>query len=171
MASVVNDDQTAAEPRTPSSSIPSVAFLFPGQGAQQVAMGRDLSEEFAAARDVFQEVDEALKMPLSRVIFEGPEDELRKTSNAQPAILAVSMASLRALQSLAPSDARPVPSVVAGHSLGEFSALVAAGSLTLSDAVRLVRARGVAMQHASDASPGGMAAVLGLDELTVEEVC
>lgn len=168
MAIVVSDAQA---PTGPTSSHTKVAFLFPGQGAQQVAMGRDLAEEFPAAREVFREVDEALKAPLSRLIFEGPEEELRQTSNAQPAILAVSIASLRALQDAAPAGAKPAPSVVAGHSLGEFSALVAAKAVTLPDAARLVRARGIAMQQASEASPGGMAAVLGTDELTVEEVC
>lgn len=145
------------------------AFLFPGQGTQQVNMGRDLAEVFPSARDVFNEVDDALKTPLSRLIFEGPDEELRKTHNAQPAILAVSIACMKALQESLNGD--PTPSVVAGHSLGEFSALVAAGAIALPDAARLVRARGLAMQKASETNPGGMAAILGLDELTVEEVC
>ncbi|MSP78755.1 MAG: [acyl-carrier-protein] S-malonyltransferase [Dehalococcoidia bacterium] len=151
-------------------SVGKVAFLFPGQGTQQVAMGRDLAEASPAARQVFEEVDEALHCNMSKLIFEGPEPELLKTSNAQPAILAVSIAALRALWEKQ-GDKFPIPDFVAGHSLGEFSALVAAGALDLADAAKLVRARGNAMQQASETVPGGMAAILGLDELTVEEVC
>jgi [acyl-carrier-protein] S-malonyltransferase len=148
-----------------------VAFLFPGQGSQKVGMGKDLAEAFPAAHRVFEEVDDALQSPISRVAFEGPDEALRETFNAQPALLATSIACLRALEETLPAASRTTPNYVAGHSLGEFSALVAAGSLSLADAARLVRARGLAMQHASQVNPGGMAAVLGLDELTVEEVC
>lgn len=167
----MNEDSSESSYRTRQGAPTNVAFLFPGQGTQQVNMGRDLAEVFPSAQDVFNEVDEALRMPLSRLIFEGPDEELRKTSNAQPAILAVSIACMKALQECLYGQSAPTPSVVAGHSLGEFSALVAAGAVALPDAARLVRTRGLAMQHASETSPGGMAAVLGLDELTVEEVC
>ncbi len=145
-------------------------FLFPGQGAQQKGMGRDLAESSPAARRVFEEVDEALGINLSRIIFEGPEQDLLKTSNAQPAILAVSIAALHAFQEQQ-GDKLLIPAFVAGHSLGEFTALVAAEALSIPDAVKLVRARGNAMQRASETNPGGMAAILGLDELTIEEVC
>lgn len=167
----VNEDSTKSSQQTGQGVPTNVAFLFPGQGTQQVNMGRDLAEVYPLASDVFGEVDDALQTPLSRLIFEGPDEELRKTSNAQPAILAVSIACMKALQESMHGQSVPTPSVVAGHSLGEFSALVAAGAIALADAARLVRARGLAMQHASETSPGGMAAVLGLDELTVEEVC
>ncbi|MSQ12141.1 MAG: [acyl-carrier-protein] S-malonyltransferase [Dehalococcoidia bacterium] len=156
---------------TPGDGTPKIAFLFPGQGTQQVSMGRDLAAASPAARRVFEEVDDALGLHLSRLVFEGPEQNLRLTSNAQPAILATSVAALRALEETVPPHSRLKPSALAGHSLGEFTALVAAGALKLGDAARLVRARGEAMQHASGIRPGGMAAILGLDELTVEEVC
>lgn len=147
-----------------------IVFLFPGQATQYIGMGRGLAESSPAARKVFGEVDEALGINLSKIIFEGPEQDLLKTSNAQPAILAVSVAALRALQEKQ-ADKQPSPDFVAGHSLGEFTALVAADALSLPDAVRLVRARGNAMQKASETNPGGMAAILGLDEITIEEVC
>ena len=134
-------------------------------------MGRDLAQTFSSARQVFEEIDDTLKISLSKTIFEGPEPELLKTSNAQPAILAVSVACLRAMQEVTATENLAQPTFVAGHSLGEFTALVAAGAISLADASKLVRARGVAMQRASETSPGGMAAVLGLDELTIEEVC
>jgi [acyl-carrier-protein] S-malonyltransferase len=134
----------------------SVAFLFPGQGSQAVGMGVDLCEQFAAARELFAEADDALGFPLSRIIREGPSDELTLTANTQPAILLVSVATYRALDL--------VPAAVAGHSLGEYSALVAAGALTFRDAVQLVRKRGRYMQEAVPAGAGAMLALIGVEE-------
>ena len=147
-----------------------VAYVFPGQGAQRAGMGLDLHRGFAAARRVFEETDEALGFPLSRLCFEGPEDELRQTVNAQPAVLVVSVACLEAARE-ALGDALPPPSYVAGHSLGEYTSLVAAGSLTLEAAVRLVRERGRLMHEAGQKEPGGMMAVLGMDLDPLETVC
>lgn len=147
------------------------AFLFPGQGTQHVGMGRELALNSSAARAVFEEVDEILQTSLSRLMFEGPEDELTRTVNAQPAIVTVSLACMRAMEEALGPDGVPSPSFVAGHSLGEYTALVPAGVLDMADALRLVRERGRLMQEASEQQPGAMAVVLGLDELTVEEVC
>ena len=155
------------------------AFTFPGQGSQSVGMGRALAESYAAARRVFEEVDEALGESLSTVIFEGPEDALTLTANAQPALMATSIAALRALEETG-VDVKAMASFVAGHSLGEYSALVAAGSLSVTDAARLLRARGLAMQSAVAAGEGAMAALLGVDlevaaavaaEAAEDEVC
>jgi [acyl-carrier-protein] S-malonyltransferase len=143
------------------------AFVFPGQGSQKVGMGRALSEAFAEAKAVFAEADDALGYPLSKLCFEGPEAELTLTANAQPAILATSVAALRALA--ARSAVRPI--AVAGHSLGEYSALVAAGALRLADALRLVHLRGKFMQDAVPAGVGAMAAILGLTADDVAAVC
>ncbi len=144
------------------------AFVFPGQGAQTVGMGRDLAEAYPAARAVFEEVDEALGEPLSRLIWEGDIETLTLTENAQPALMAMSMAVMRAL------DAEGVTigeaDYVAGHSLGEYSALAAAGALTVPDAARLLRARGRAMQAAVPVGVGAMAALLGLDFDTARAV-
>ena len=144
------------------------AFTFPGQGSQSVGMGRTLYDAYPQARAVFEEVDEALGEPLSAVIFEGPEETLRMTANAQPALMAVSMAALEALRSegVTLSGVR----LVAGHSLGEYSALAAAGALSVGDAARLLRLRGDAMQAAVPAGEGAMAALLGLDLETAESV-
>ncbi|MCS7207075.1 MAG: ACP S-malonyltransferase [Dehalococcoidia bacterium] len=147
------------------------AFLFPGQGTQFVGMGRDLAEASPAARALFQQADEALGFPLSRLMFEGPQADLTRTDNAQPAILVASLACLAALEEVVGKGALPPPAYAAGHSLGEYTALVAARSLTVEDAVRLVRLRGRLMQEASERCPGTMVVVLGLDEMTVEEVC
>ena len=147
------------------------AFLFPGQGTQHVGMGRDLAMSSSAARAVFEEVDEILQTSLSRLMFEGPEDELTRTVNAQPAIVAVSLACMQAMEEALGLGGVPSPSYVAGHSLGEYTALVPAGVLDMADALRLVRERGRLMQEASEQQPGAMAVVMGLDELTVEEVC
>ena len=143
------------------------AFLFPGQGSQKVGMGQALRDAYQESRAVFDEVDDALGYPLSKLCFEGPEAELTLTANAQPAILATSVAALRALEARSPL--RPV--AVAGHSLGEYSALVAAGALQLADAVRLVHMRGKFMQDAVPAGVGAMAAILGLSADDVAAVC
>lgn len=145
----------------------SIAWIFPGQGSQAVGMGRDLYEQFPAARAVFDEADAALDMPLARLCFEGPEAELTATENAQPALLTVSMALLRAVEAAA---GRPLvmPHAVAGHSLGEYSALVAGGALAFADALRLVRRRGELMARAHG---GSMAAVMGLGAEVLERVC
>jgi [acyl-carrier-protein] S-malonyltransferase len=145
------------------------AFLFPGQGSQAVGMGRALAETVPEARAVFDEVDEALGDRLSTIIFEGPEDRLTLTRNAQPALMAVSMAAMRSLEADGISVAGHA-SFVAGHSLGEYSALAAAGSLSVGDAARLLRARGEAMQKAVPAGVGAMAALLGLDLDAAREV-
>ncbi|WP_271200481.1 ACP S-malonyltransferase [Methylopila turkensis] len=141
----------------------SIALIFPGQGSQQVGMGRALADSFAVARAVFEEVDAALGESLSATIFEGPEDKLTLTANAQPALMAVSLATLRVLEAEAGLDVARNAAFVAGHSLGEYSALAAAGSLTVSDAARLLRIRGDAMQKAVPVGEGAMAALLGLD--------
>jgi [acyl-carrier-protein] S-malonyltransferase len=144
-----------------------LALLFPGQGSQKVGMGQQLAHEFPAARSVFEQADDALGMKLSRLCFEGPEDELRLTANTQPAILTTSIAALRALQ----AQTALTPALAAGHSLGEYSALVAAGALDFADAVRAVRERGRLMQEACPAGHGAMAALIGLELDLVKEVC
>ncbi|HET6890120.1 MAG TPA: ACP S-malonyltransferase, partial [Pyrinomonadaceae bacterium] len=144
-----------------------IAYVFPGQGSQTPGMGKSLAENFSVAREVFEKVDDALGFRISRLCFEGPAEELQLTENTQPAILSVSIAALRAME----SEGFPQPDYVAGHSLGEYSALVAAGSLTLADAVRTVRNRGRYMQEAVPAGRGAMAAVIGLDLANIERVC
>lgn len=146
-----------------------LGVIFPGQGSQQVGMGRDLVEISAPARRVFALADQVLDMPLSTLCFEGPVDELTKTANAQPAILATSLACLAA--SLENGTLRSRPALLAGHSLGEYTALVAAGSLSIEDALVLVRQRGRVMSEAGELRPGTMAAVLGLSEDEVHEIC
>ncbi|MFO0676706.1 MAG: ACP S-malonyltransferase [Polyangiaceae bacterium] len=146
-----------------------IAWFFPGQGSQSAGMAKDVLESSAAARDVFARVDAALGEPLSRLILEGPEDELTLTANAQPAIVATSAAILAALREALPS--LPAPAFAAGHSLGEYSALVASGALGLEDAVRVVRARGKAMQEAVPKDVGAMAAVMGIEPALVRELC
>jgi [acyl-carrier-protein] S-malonyltransferase len=143
-----------------------LAFLFPGQGAQAVGMGRELSERFLIAAQTFAEADEALGFPLSKLIFEGPEEALKLTENTQPAILTVSVAAWRVL-----AQHGVEPALAAGHSLGEWSAHVAAGTLSFADAVRAVKARGRAMQLAVPAGQGAMAAILSLDAAQVAEAC
>jgi len=143
------------------------ALLFPGQGSQKVGMGRRLADDHPIARETFAEADDAVGSAISRLCFEGPKDELVKTENAQPAILAVSVATWRALR----AEVDLVPSWVAGHSLGEYSALVVAGALAFPDALRLVRTRGRLMQQAVPEGIGAMAALLGVDEAPVAEFC
>lgn len=147
----------------------SLAYVFPGQGSQRVGMGLDLYQGFSSAREVFEEADDALGFPLSRLCFEGPEEELSQTANAQPAILTVSLACLKAASQVA--GQLICPAFMAGHSLGEYTALVAAQVLDFVDAVRLTRQRGRLMQEAGERVPGGMVAIIGLDELSVEQVC
>lgn len=138
-------------------------FIFPGQGSQRVGMGRDLAAAFGAARRVYDEIDDALDQPLSKLMFEGPEDELTLTKNAQPALLAVSLAAARALEAEGGFTLADKCAYVAGHSLGEYSALAAVGSFTIADAARLLRRRGLAMQQATPVGEGAMAALLGID--------
>jgi [acyl-carrier-protein] S-malonyltransferase len=145
----------------------SLAFIFPGQGSQAPGMGRDLAENFEAARKVFEEADDALGFSISELCFNGPAEKLQLTENTQPAILTASIAALRALE----AEGFPPPGYVAGHSLGEYSALVAAGALSLSDAVRTVRARGRYMQEAAPVGSGAMAAVMGAELGAIMEAC
>lgn len=146
------------------------AFVFPGQGSQTVGMGRALAEAFPQARAVFDEIDDALSQKLSRLIFEGPADKLTLTANAQPALMAVSLAALRALEAEAGLDLKRDVAFVAGHSLGEYSALAAAGAVSVRDTARLLRIRGDAMQEAVPVGAGAMAALLGLEPEAAAEV-
>src|SRR5579885_2163240 len=149
-----------------ASSSSNTAFLFPGQGSQAVGMGKDLAEKFPIARQTFEEADEALGYKLSQICFEGPEEKLRLTEVTQPAILTMSIAAWRVL------DERGLkPAFVAGHSLGEYSAQVAAGTFSFADAVRTVRKRGQYMQEAVPVGVGGMSAILGMEMSRVLEVC
>ena len=149
---------------------PEVAYLFPGQGSQAVGMGQELYDNSESARSVFHEVDMALRRPLTKVLFEGPEDMLKETMNAQPAIMAVSLACIKAMEERLGTKAMPQPILMAGHSLGEYTALVAAGVMDIAQTARLVQKRGELMQEACVRNPGTMAAVLGLDEMTTEEI-
>jgi [acyl-carrier-protein] S-malonyltransferase len=144
-----------------------VAYIFPGQGSQYAGMGRELSENFPAARKVFEEADDALSFSISAMCFGGTAEELQLTENTQPAILTVSVAALRAMA----AEGFPAPDYVAGHSLGEYSALVAAGALSLTDAVRTVRARGRYMQEAAPVGSGVMAAILGAELGDIMNAC
>jgi [acyl-carrier-protein] S-malonyltransferase len=150
----------------PSVALSKIAFIFPGQGSQAVGMGKDLAENFPIARQTFDEADEALGFKLSQVCFEGPEEQLRLTETTQPAILTVSVAALRILEGRIPK-----PSFVAGHSLGEYSAHVASGTMSFADAVRTVRHRGKYMQEAVPVGVGAMAAILGMELKKVAAVC
>jgi [acyl-carrier-protein] S-malonyltransferase len=146
------------------------AFVFPGQGSQAVGMGRELSAAFATARHLLQEVDDTLNQNLSRLMFDGPESELMLTENAQPALLAVSLAVVHVLQRDGGIDLAEKAELLAGHSLGEYSAICAAGTLAVADAARLVKTRGRAMQEAVPVNQGAMAALLGLDLAAAREV-
>jgi [acyl-carrier-protein] S-malonyltransferase len=151
------------------AELPKVAYVFPGQGSQSTGMGLDLYNSYPSARVVFDGADASLGFSLSRLCFEGPEEELTKTHNVQPAILVVSIACLKALEEANIANF-PSPTFVAGHSLGEYAALVAAGALDLNDAVLLVRERGRLMYEAGLKNPGSMLAVIGLDEETVKDI-
>ena len=146
------------------------AHVFPGQGSQFVGMGLELYRSSNAAKEVFDQVDDILATPLTRLIFEGPEKELEKTINSQPAIMASSLACLEAVKELHQQDIY-LPVALAGHSLGEYTSLVVSGALDMADGIRLVRERGRLMQEASEMRPGSMAAIIGLDEVTIEEIC
>src|SRR5512140_138437 len=143
------------------------AFIFPGQGSPYPGMGKALAENFAVARDAFAEADDALGFRLSRLCFEGPEEELKLTANTQPAILTASIAALRVVE----AETGLAAEFLAGHSLGEYSALVAAGAIAFSDAVRTVRARGTFMQEAVPVGVGAMAAILGVDPEILAGIC
>jgi [acyl-carrier-protein] S-malonyltransferase len=146
-----------------------VAHVFPGQGAQAVGMGRDLYDSYPVARTIFEQADDALGFSISSICFEGPEDELRKTINTQPALVTVSFACLKAAEET--GKGLPSPAFVAGHSLGEYTALAAAGVLDFADTVRLARERGRLMHEAGLKQPGTMAAIIGLDEPVLAEIC
>jgi [acyl-carrier-protein] S-malonyltransferase len=152
------------------SEVKKVAYVFPGQGAQVVGMGKDLYDSFDSIKRLFKQADDAINFPITKMCFEGPEEELRKTINAQPALVLVSVACLRAAQEAAGSKL-PEPAFAAGHSLGEYSALAAAGVIDFSTAVYLSRERGRLMFEAGMKQSGAMSAVLGLDEAILSEVC
>ena len=146
------------------------SYVFPGQGSQSVGMGSELYLHSASAREVFEEADDILGQSLSRLMFDGPEDDLKQTLNSQPAIMVVSIACWKAWQEYLGFDAMP-PEAVAGHSLGEYTSLVVSGVLSFSDGLKLVRERGRLMHEAGLSRPGGMAAIIGLDDFSLEHIC
>lgn len=148
----------------------SVSFIFPGQGSQYIGMGGKLFESFPEARDIFEEINESLGQNLTKIMFEGPEEELNLTENTQPALMAVSLAIINVLQKQGEIDISKVCSFVAGHSLGEYSALTAARALSLSDTAKLLKLRGQSMQQAVPVGEGSMAAILGLDLADVQDI-
>ena len=147
-----------------------ISFIFPGQGSQKVGMGKELFDAFPVAREVFEEVDDTLNINLSKIIFQGTQDDLTLTVNAQPALMSVSIAVVRVLESFSGKSLYELGDFVAGHSLGEYSALVSASAITLSDAAKLLRLRGVAMQNAVPIDKGGMAAIIGSELSTVKKL-
>ncbi len=152
------------------SDIKKVAYVFPGQGAQTVGMGKDLYDSFESAKALFKQADDAVGFPLSKVIFEGPEEELRKTSHAQPALVVVSIVCLRAAQEVAGRNL-PASAFMAGHSLGEYTALAAANAIDFSTAVFLAKERGRLMHEAGLKRPGSMMAMIGIEEAVLAEIC
>jgi len=148
-----------------------VAYIFPGQGAQYAGMGCDLHDSSDSAKAVFKQADEALGFPLSQLCFNGPDDELRQTINAQPAIVTISLALLSAIRNSEVGKNLPAPAFVAGHSLGEYTALAAAGVVDFTTAIYLTRERGRLMHQAGLENPGGMAAIIGLDEASLADIC
>ena len=147
-----------------------VAYIFPGQGAQTVGMGKDLYDNFDSVKLLFKQADEAVGFPLTKIFFEGPEEELKKTSNAQPALVAVSIACLKAAQEVGGKNL-PAPSYTAGHSLGEYTALAATSVIDFSTAVYLAKERGRLMYEAGLKTPGGMMAMIGIEEAVLAEIC
>jgi len=162
--------EVATSTKQKISQMGNTAYVFPGQGSQSVGMGADLFESARAARETFEEADDSLGFPLSRLIFEGPASELQNTANSQPAIMTVSVAAWRTWQEMRGPQAT-IAKAVAGHSLGEYTSLVAADVIGFSDAVRLVRKRGELMNQAAVNRPGAMAAILGLNELAFAQIC
>ena len=148
-----------------------MAYIFPGQGAQYVGMGKDLYDGFSSAKAVFRQADKAVGFALSELCFEGPENELKKTVNAQPAIVTISLALLAAMRDTYVVKSLPSPSLVAGHSLGEYTALAAAGVVDFASAIFLTRKRGELMHQAGQQNPGAMAAIIGLEEAVLADIC